>query len=332
MKHFFRLMSVGLMVAAAAFASLGQTVKTTSGASSKHTPISLKKSDLIQKIVDDAATRALEEFSSKGLKSENLKITVIDLATPANHVFGEFRGEERIYPASVVKFFYMVVLERWAEDGRIKETPELERGLKDMITQSSNDATQYIVDVLTGTSSGPEMKDKKAFERWSFKRNAMNRYFSALAYTNINVNQKTYCEDAYGIEQQFRNYKGQNRNALTANASARLMAEIVTGKTNNATRTERMMNLLSRDAFRTDGADEQATDFIGLALKERGLRDAKLYSKAGWTSKSRHDVAYVETGDGKKLVISIFTEGMANERNIIPLIAGYVIDNIGKNK
>lgn len=108
------------------------------------------------------------------------------------------------------------------------------------------------------------------------------------------------------------------------------MAEIVLGKTNTTDRTSRMMKLLSRDAFRTDGADEQATDFTGIALRERGMKDAKLYSKAGWTSKSRHDVAYVETADGRRLVISIFTEGMANEKNIIPSIAGYVLDNYRK--
>lgn len=208
MKHFFRSLSVSLAAVALASAAFGQTPKTTKAPSSKHTSISIKKSDSVQKLVDDATAKALADFSAKGLKSENLKVTVIDLADPANPVFGQFRGDEPIYPASVVKFFYMTVLERWVEDGRLRMTPELERGERDMITQSLNDATQYIVDVLTGTSSGPEMTDMKAYESWRYKRNAMNRYFSALGYTNINVNQKTYCEDAYGIEQQFRNYKG----------------------------------------------------------------------------------------------------------------------------
>ena len=97
-----------------------------------------------------------------------------------------------------------------------------------MIVDSSNEATQYILDVLTDTSSGAEMPQKE-FEEWQYKRNRVNRYFSSMGYTNINVNQKTFCEDAYGIEQQSRKYKGQNRNMLTTNATARLLAEIVTG-------------------------------------------------------------------------------------------------------
>ena len=93
-------------------------------------------------------------------------------------------------------------------------TTELERGLKDMIVVSSNEATQYILDVITDTSSGSELPQKQ-FDAWQYKRNRVNRWYTALGYLNINVDQKTFCEDAYGIEQQSRKYKGENRNALT---------------------------------------------------------------------------------------------------------------------
>ena len=55
----------------------------------------------------------------------------------------------------------------------------------------------------------------------------------SLGYTpppGINVNQKTYCEGPYGREQLFRGSKGENRNKLTTEATARLLAEIATGK------------------------------------------------------------------------------------------------------
>ena len=148
-----------------------------------------------------------------------------------------------------------------------------------------------------------------------------------MGYTNINVNQKTFCEDAYGIEQQSRAYKGQNRNMITTNATARLMAEIVTGNLNTPERTARMMNLMKRDPWgkAVDG-DDQNNGFTGKLFIQRNMRDVKLWSKAGWTSKSRHDAAYVETGDGLKFVIAIYTENHANEREIIPTIAGKVID------
>ncbi|MEP6903229.1 MAG: serine hydrolase, partial [Actinomycetota bacterium] len=263
-------------------------------------PTLLYKSPALQSLLDAAVSETLEKFKDKNLKAENVAATLIDLRDPNSFNTASVRGEEKIYPASVVKLFYMNALERWLEDGRVKMSPELERGLHDMIVDSSNEATQYILDVLTGTSSGAELPAKD-FEKWAFKRNIVNRFYAALGFQNINVNQKTFCEDAYGIEQQFRGYKGENRNMLTTNATARLLAEIVLGKTNTPERTKLMMDLLKRDfSGTTKDADDQAHGFTGIALINKGLKDARLWSKAGWTSKTRHDAAYIETPDGLK--------------------------------
>ena len=152
-----------------------------------------------------------------------------------------------------------------------------------------------------------------------------------MAYANINVNQKTFCEDAYGIEQQSRKYQGENRNALTTNATARLLAEIVTGNIAPAPRTAAMMALLKRDfTGPAKDADDQAHGFTGKALIEEKLTDAKLWSKAGWTSKARHDAAYIELADGAKFVLVIFTENHANETTIIPGIAKVLITAMKK--
>ncbi len=56
------------------------------------------------------------------------------------------------------------------------------------------------------------------------------------------------------------------------------------------------------------------------------MTDAKLWSKAGWTSRARHDAAYVETAGGLKFVIAIYTENHANEKEIIPMIVGRIMD------
>ena len=325
MKLFFRTLSCPLLIVLLTLSGFPQS--SVPKTRTEHNPIKLTASEPLDKVVASAVTQALHRFQGRGLKPSEVSATVIEFGADGSFNFGSYRGEERIYPASVVKMFYMVALERWLEDGRARWTKELERGERDMIVDSSNEATQYIVDVLTGTRSGTELPAKE-FKTWSYKRNAMNRFFSSLGYTNINVNQKTHCEDAYGVEQQFRNYRGENRNMLTTNATARLMAEIALGRTNVAARNERMMTLLKRDAFRTDGKDEQATEFTGIALRERALSGAKLYSKAGWTSKSRHDVAYIELENGRKAVIAVFTENHANDKDIIPFIAGEMIDRV----
>jgi beta-lactamase class A len=237
-----------------------------------------------------------------------------------------FHGNERIYPASVVKLFYLVAAHRWLEDKKIEQTPELTRALRDMIVDSSNEATQYVVDVLTHTTGGYELPPKE-MEEWQYQRNAVNRYFSSLGYTNINVNQKTFCEDAYGRERVSRGPNGENRNKLTTDATARLMMEIVTGKIANPTRTAAMMELLKREyAGQSTDPDNQGLGFTGIALK--GREGFRLWSKAGWTSTTRHDVAYVEMPDGGKFVLATFTSQHANEREIIPTVARVVIDGL----
>ena len=163
------------------------------------------------------------------------------------------------------------------------------------------------------TAPFPELPDKD-FLIWQNKRNRVNRYFSAMGYANINVNQKTFCEDAYGIEQQSRKFKGENRNMLTTDATARLMAEIVLGRIVSADGTKKMMDLMKRDPFAaTTDPDDQAHAFIGKALIDGNMTGVKLWSKAGETSKTRHDAAYIEMANGAKFVLVIYTENHANE-------------------
>lgn len=280
----------------------------------------------LQDVLDRAAKTTLERFADKKLEDKQLSITLIDLRDPQRPVTASFRGNERIYPASVVKLFYLVAAHRWLEDKKIELTPELTRALRDMIVDSSNEATQYVVDVLTQTTSGYELPAKE-MEDWQYKRNAVNRYFSGLGYTNINVNQKTFCEDAYGRERVSRGPNGENRNKLTTDATARLLMEIVTGKAANPARTAMMMDLLKRDYTGTSNdGDNQGLGFTGIALK--GIDGARLWSKAGWTSTTRHDVAYIELPDGNKFVLATFTTEHANEREIIPTVARAVIEGL----
>jgi beta-lactamase class A len=294
--------------------------------------VKLEPSAELQALLSAAVSETVNAFASKKMEANNVAATLIDLRDANVLKTASVRGDEKIYPASVVKMFYMVALEQQLADGKIKLTPELERGLKDMIVDSSNEATQYILDVLTDTSSGGEMAEKE-FAIWSYKRNAVNRYFTSLGYERINVNQKTFCEDAYGREQQFRKYKGENRNMLNTNATARLLAEIVLGKAVNAERSKMMMDLMKRDPFaETKDEADQAHGFTGIALINKKLNGAKLWSKAGWTSTTRHDAAYIETPDGQKFILVVFTEKMASERDIIPTIAGKILDGLGTIK
>lgn len=296
-------------------------------ASRNYKPLKMTESADLKAIVDKAVAEVIK--ANAGLKPEDIAATVIDLSDPKNIIWANSRGEEMIYPASVVKMFYLAALHRQLEDKKITMSKELERGVRDMIVDSSNEATQYVLDVLTDTSSGAELPEKE-FEKWQYKRNRVNRYYSSLGYKNINVNQKTFCEDAYGIEQQSRGYKGKNRNMLTTNATARLIAEIAMLNMTTHERSREMLELLKRDPFAKGDAEDQAHAFSGIALVERNMTGAKLWSKAGWTSTARHDAAVIELPNGKKFAIAVFTERSANNKVPIPQFVGKILDELGK--
>jgi beta-lactamase class A len=282
----------------------------------------------LQEILDEAAKTGLARFADKKFTQENLAMTLVDLSDAQHPVQASFRGDERIYPASVVKLFYLVAAHRWLEDGKLKESDEMQRAMRDMIVDSYNEATHYVVDAVTGTTSGPELSPTE-MQEWSNKRNVVNRYFAAQGYTNINTNQKPWCEGPYGRERVFVGQKFENRNKLTTNATARIMTEIVTGRAVSAARSARMMELLKRDfAGKSEDPDDQAHGFTGIALSP----GARLWSKAGWTSTTRHDAAYIELPNGSRFVLVIFTTDHANEREIIPTIARVVIAGMEKSR
>jgi hypothetical protein len=241
-----------------------------------------------------------------------------------------YRGVERIYPASIVKLFYLVAIQEWFQGGMISESLELNRAIRDAIVASSNDATSLLVDVLTGTTSGPELPPNP-FTTWQKQRNIINRYFASLGWSeleSINVNQKTWCDGAYGRERAFLGELMENRNMLTTDAVARLLHSIIGGVAVSSERSQKMMQLLKRSLnpaeFVDSDGENQITGFIGEALPA----NAQIWSKAGWMSSVRHDAAYIEIPGVAPFLLTIFTEGQANAQNksILPFITRLFVE------
>jgi len=282
------------------------------------------KTESLSDVIDVVVNETLREYTSVNLKESDLAISLIDLTSPDAVKLADFRGNERIYPASVVKLFYLVAVHQWLKEGKLKEREELKRALHDMIVDSSNDATSYVLDLLTSTTSGPELPEGEMAD-WAKKRNAVNEYFAKLSFENINVNQKTWGDGPFGRERIFVGHDYENRNKLTTNATSRLLSEIVAGKAITPTYCRAMMDLLARDfKKKSDDPDDQATKFIGAVVPT----DAKLWSKAGWTSIVRHDAAYVEFPNGIRFVLVIFTSNHAKEHGIIPSITRKVLEQM----
>jgi hypothetical protein len=239
------------------------------------------------------------------------------------------RSHDRIYPASVVKLFYAVAIAEWLERGMTASSPELDRAIRDAIVDSSNDATSLVVDVLTGTTSGPELPPAP-FTTWCSQRNIINRYFQSLGWPEldkINVNQKTWSEGPYGRERAFVGEMRQNRNMLTTDAVARLLHAIVGGVVVSRDRSLHLMDLLQRDlqlasTIPPAGEENQVYGFLGAGTPP----ESQIWSKAGWTSQVRHDAAYIESPDRLPYLLVVFAEGNGNpvDLELLPHISGEI--------
>lgn len=292
------------------------------------------------KIITDLGENTLNSLWPKfpELKVNQIAITLVvypESIINNTKIYGEgfsYRGKEKIYPASIVKLFYLVALEEWLKEGKINITSELNRAVIDMVKDSSNDATSLVVDTLTNTTSGPQLPPEE-FTIWQEKRNAINRYFQSFnwaEFASININQKTWCDGPYGRERDSLGLEYHNRNMLTTSAIARLIEGIISGKLVSVSACERMRNLMNRSnvekELKPQEEENQINGFLGEILPD----NAQIWSKAGWTSQVRHDSAYIEIPNCQPYLLVVFTEGKHNSQNrqILPFISQEILRGI----
>jgi len=242
------------------------------------------------------------------------------------------RGDRQGYPASLVKLFFMVFAEAELEAGRLGNSREVRQALEAMIASSSNDATSHIVDILTGTTSGP-MLAPAAFARWQSRRQAANRFFTRWRWPELagsNLTQKTWYEAPYGRERQSRYEVKDNGNRLSSDGVARLLLAIERGEAVNRRRSRAMLRLMARFPERIDPKNpwDQMTGFLGEGLPP----GARLWSKAGWSSRTRHDAAIVELAGGRRFILAVMTFGkpLAASKRLLPFIAGEVARGVAR--
>jgi beta-lactamase class A len=283
----------------------------------------------LQAALDRAVADTRAEFAAPALKADQLAVTVIDLRG-AQPVRAHYRGEERVYPASVIKLFFLAYAHHLMEDGKLADTPELQRALKDMIVESYNDATASVVDYISGTTGGPELPPAE-LASWHEKRMAPTRWFESLGYKNVLAVRKTWAEGPYGREEQDAKVNLPRRNYLSTNDTARLLEEIAAGRCVSPARSSQMLALIARDPKKAPASADDPEDYEGVGFTGPGLSAGmKLWSKAGWVSWARHDAALIELPDGGRVIIVTFTDGRehSKNRNIIGAVARRVLANL----
>ncbi|MDB9311508.1 serine hydrolase [Spirulina sp. CS-785/01] len=229
-----------------------------------------------------------------------------------------YRGVETFEPGELVQLFYLVALQDWLETNMINNSPEIDRALRNMTTHSSHDATSLIVDILSGTTSGPQLAPEP-FSTWQYQRNIVNRYYQSLGWEELkgtNINQKTWSEGYYGRERDFVGPMLENCNRLTAHGIARLFHSIIGGVAVSRARSQAMMHLLHRHL-------PTSHSYIASTLPPQ----SQLWSKTGQTPIGYHEAAYIEIPQLSPYLLILVTQSQDPPQNqdLLPFLAQSIL-------
>jgi len=279
--------------------------------------------------IEGVVSSAVAIADMRGLSTQQLSITLIDLKDDS---FAEFNGNKPLFPASIVKLFWLIALFGHFDARQNFQETVTQEDLFGMIQNSDNNPASLILDKITNTESGTELSDSELAD-WLARRESINNFFRDAGYENININQKNFpvpdlsLERPEGREKQMR---GEDksfpiRNSLTSFSVARLLFEIERGLAISPEYSQKAMQLMKRDFAREQEREWDAIrGFLGDGLDQN---EVELYSKPGWTEDSRQDATIVYSSDQQvKYILVIFgsAPGYAEDEEIFPELSKYI--------
>ncbi len=242
---------------------------------------------------------------------ENQLALVVGVARPGQRVeYAHANGDQPFYPASVVKSVYAAYAAFLISLDGLALSEEDERAFRDMIQDSSNDATGHVVDLITHTTGGPELEASQ-LEEWMRRRQLVNRWLREMGITGINACQKTWNEGPYGRERQGYGPNRELANSMTALAAARIMAGIALGAFGHA---EWLQNLHRRDP------KSQDLQVIGYGGEVVTGEIVDYLSKSGTAYQVRHDLLAVRRPGDVWHVIAAFTDGYREQPEVLQAV------------
>ena len=259
------------------------------------------------------------DFADQGLKPDNFAFVALRENGSGETPDGfAYRGDWRCYPCSIVKAFHLVHVLNAIDAGSITDHEELSRAMRDMILWSSNTGTNYVIDLITGTT-GDTLLEGPEFDMWRQKREGLNRFFRELGwpeFDNCNITQKLMDDVRYGREAQYAGRSGEYLNALTPLAAARLFYEIFAGAVPLSDEARaRAQHILLRDRGSAEAKQPhfQVAEFLGGGVPA----EAQIWSKAGqnsWTGDPRasyykHDLIRVVAPGKAPIILCLMTQG-----------------------
>jgi len=269
---------------------------------------------------------------NKDFSREDISITWINYKSENKSVFKGFgtgiNNKKMVYPASIVKLVYALAAYYWIKKGSLLLSDELIDAVSKMLSFSSNNATSFLIDLLTGTTSGPCIEGE-LWENWKYQRSIINDWLHDLNWeelSGINCCQKTWDDGPFGREKEFYGHDNKNRNAMNSDSAARVLEEImihIDYQENDLNLRSFLKRNLNKDALKEDPFN-QVKGFLGEGLPE----STTLWSKAGLMSEVRHDAAWWINSSSVQTLLVVFGNGKQyfKDTSLFPSIAKAVYE------
>jgi beta-lactamase class A len=227
----------------------------------------------------------------------------------------QWNGGTPVYPASVVKFVYLMAAYAWQEQGLLRIKGKLDRQLTAMIYTSSNVATQQVFRTLTGTRAGPRLPPGK-YAQFRERRLKVKRWVESLGVEGIHCIHPTYDGggDLYGRDVQLlqdqdmiggipnRSGKYKNRLAMTAVDTAKLLALLASDLALSPESSAEVRRRMKRDPRKQP---YQRKRIAGGAMQTPGV---EVFSKTGTWGPIFADAGIIRGPEGRQLVLAVFID------------------------
>jgi beta-lactamase class A len=264
--------------------------------------------------------RTLAELRARDARlrgARAVRVALLDLPPGEPPRLAHHHGDVPIYPASVIKFVYLMAAYAWRDAGRLTIDPALDAEIEGMIFASSNTATQRVFAAITGTRPGPELAGAD-YADYRERRLAVQRWIDSLGVTGLHCVNPTYDGggDLAGRDLQFVRDAGvpgglpasngelRNRNGMTAIGTVQILALLATDRAHAPETSAAVRQRMRRDLRRQP---HLAARIAGGASRLPGL---EVYAKSGTWGPIYADAGIVrDPASGHDLVIAAFTEG-----------------------
>jgi hypothetical protein len=256
------------------------------------------------------------------LNREHLETSPLEAGSGAS-----WRGSQLRAPGSLVNLVYLVASEAWLQRQLLRDEPELRRAMAAMVQQapSAHGATGLIVDLLSGTTSGPSLP-RDRFNPWKSQRELVTNWLESLGWPELvgwKACQKTWVDGPYGRELDFHQAGQGHLNILNTDGTARLLEAVMTGSIISPPACRRMRNLLELPLPKSTGHATETDELARFLVPGLDL-NSRIWGKASWIGEAGHVAAYMEAEGMMPMILIVLSEGdpWPGQENLLPEIAG----------